>query len=448
MVTPAEEQQLSENRLCKILPVYNYIKSRCSELYQPDRQLSIDERMVESKARTHFRQYIRNKPTKWGFKFWVLADITGYTIDFDLYVGKSAQISAKGLSYDVVMQLLQPYLNQGYKLFCDNFYTSPTLLNDLTQYGVVATGTLNINRKEVPKEISTIRKYADGQPRGSGYYFRATGSQITYTVWRDTKTVVMASTAFPGHSESTVSRRVKDPVSGNSITTDVHCPLMLANYNKYMGGVDKSDQLISYHKISRRTVRYWKTLFYHFIDIMVVNSHIIFNYIALQNNKNPLSENQFRDKLILEIISSYGVTKRSSGGAAVSPVYATCNIHHGSKLYQASERARCVYCYLHNSRNFTQRKCPDCYLMPALCQTTERDCHTAWHSKTFGVIRQLWYEHESNRASNQVSTGASSSTQGTGASSRTRGRGRPKGSMNRSKRWGNYKSRNLSSSHI
>ena len=132
----------------------------------------------------------------------------------------------------------------------------------------------------------------------------------------------------------------------------------------------------------------------------------------------------------------------------MSPVYATCNIHHGSKLYQASERARCVYCYLHNSRNFTQRKCPDCYLMPALCQTTERDCHTAWHSKRFGVIRQLWYEHESDRASIQASTGASSSTQGTGASSRTRGHGRTKGSMNHSNRGGNYKSRNLSSSHI
>ena len=46
--------------------------------------------------------------------------------------------------------------------------------------------------------------------------------------------------------------------------------------------------------------------FYHFIDIM---AHVIFNYIALQNNKNPLSENKFHDKLILEIISSYGVTK-------------------------------------------------------------------------------------------------------------------------------------------
>ena len=55
LVTPAEEQGLSGNRLCKILPLHTYIKSRCSDLFQLHQQLSIDERMVKSKARTHFR---------------------------------------------------------------------------------------------------------------------------------------------------------------------------------------------------------------------------------------------------------------------------------------------------------------------------------------------------------------------------------------------------------
>ncbi len=68
--------------------------------------------------------------------------------------------------------------------------------------------------------------------------------------------------------------------------------------------------MISYHKISRRSVRYWKTFFYHFIDIMVVNAHILFNFVCVQEKIKPLTENQFRDKLILEIISSYGVSKR------------------------------------------------------------------------------------------------------------------------------------------
>ena len=84
--------------------------------------------MVKSKACTRFRQYILNKPTKWGFKVWVLANNTGYTVDFDLYVGKETQISNKGLSYDV-MKLVQPLLFQGYELYIDNFYTSPTLLS-------------------------------------------------------------------------------------------------------------------------------------------------------------------------------------------------------------------------------------------------------------------------------------------------------------------------------
>ena len=35
-----------------------------------------------------YPQYIRNKPTKWGFKFCVLADPTGYTLDFNVYSGQ------------------------------------------------------------------------------------------------------------------------------------------------------------------------------------------------------------------------------------------------------------------------------------------------------------------------------------------------------------------------
>ena len=356
------------------------------------------------------------------------------------------------------MQLVQPFVYQGYKLYFDNFYTSPTLLNDLVQYDIVATGTLNVNRKEVPKEVPAMKMYVDGLPRGSGYYFRAVGSGITYCAWRDTKTVVLASTAFPAHSENTVARRLKDPVTGNSTTKHVPCPLMLESYNKYMGGVDKSDQLISYHKVSRRTMKYWKTIFFHFIDIAVVNSHIIFNFISLQKQMKPMSENQFRDKLILEIISMYGVEKQPVKSATHRRT--ACRVSHGSKLYPSSDKARCVYCHLHNARRFTQRKCPDCQSLPALCQTFERDCHSAWHSDTFAVIRNLWYEHRSNaiRAAGTESSSTrapghptgtgteSSSTRGPGhptgtgtESSSTRGCGRPKGSINRSKRRGNYK---------
>jgi hypothetical protein len=59
---------------------------------------------------------MKNKPTKWGIKLWVLADSSnGYTIDFNVYIGKSQHEvpSQNGLGYDVVMKLVNPYLGQG-----------------------------------------------------------------------------------------------------------------------------------------------------------------------------------------------------------------------------------------------------------------------------------------------------------------------------------------------
>jgi hypothetical protein len=64
VVTKEEEASMSSHKLKKILPLHNTIKKKCLDFYQPLQQLSVDERMVKSKARTHFRQYIRNKPTK------------------------------------------------------------------------------------------------------------------------------------------------------------------------------------------------------------------------------------------------------------------------------------------------------------------------------------------------------------------------------------------------
>ena len=115
--------------------------------------------MVKSKARCHFKQYMKNKPTKWGFKLWVLADMTGYTVDFDIYTGKTTERSELGLSHDVVMQLVPPLTYQGYELYCDNFYSSPKLFEDLLHLGIGATGTFRSNRKGIPGEVRhTLKK--------------------------------------------------------------------------------------------------------------------------------------------------------------------------------------------------------------------------------------------------------------------------------------------------
>ena len=141
VVDPATEDP--GDKLRKVESFIDYFKSTCLALYQPRQQMAIEEHMVKSRHRSGIRQYIKDKPTKWGIKLRVLADTSnGYTVDFNVYIGKAAgtDVSEHGLGYDVVVTLMQNFFNQGYHLYIDNFYTSTVLVKYLLQQGVPTTG--------------------------------------------------------------------------------------------------------------------------------------------------------------------------------------------------------------------------------------------------------------------------------------------------------------------
>lgn len=130
------------DHLHRVRPLMEMICTNSKAIYHPRQHISVDERMVGTKARLGIKQYMKAKPTKWGLKFFVLADINGYTIDFKLYTGKSKTASGKGLSFDVVTSLVnKDYLGSGYVVYTDNFYTSPLLFRHLSQQGFGACGT-------------------------------------------------------------------------------------------------------------------------------------------------------------------------------------------------------------------------------------------------------------------------------------------------------------------
>jgi hypothetical protein len=88
-------------------------------IFQPYEKIAVDERMVRSKHTfSGIKQFMKDKPVKFGIKLWVLADtITGYTSNYFVYLGKKrteiTDISKDCSSYAVVFNLLPGFVNQG-----------------------------------------------------------------------------------------------------------------------------------------------------------------------------------------------------------------------------------------------------------------------------------------------------------------------------------------------
>ena len=350
-------------------------------MYQPNAEISIDERMVKSKARFTFKQYIKNKPTKWGFKLWCLCDSeSGYTVNFMVYRGKEGEtLSAHGLSYDVVMQLATPFLNQGYRIYMDNFYTSPQLLKDLYDKNTHATGTMASNRKGFPEQIKRLVKVYNSKPRGSGIYLR--DEAVLYNVWKDTKCVTVGTNHHPGHSTGTVERNWKE--KGTRKKNDVPIPISIAEYNKFMGGVDRSDQMIQYYDVVRQTRKYWKTLFYHFIDLSIVNAYILHKTIFPDDKT---SHYQFRESLVRALchypVELHVTTPPGSGGRPAKDISIKHYLTPGEGTHD------CVYCKtIHKKRSRSTRICSACEL--PFCFTGTNNCFVKYHHRSYAHQRSL-----------------------------------------------------------
>ncbi|KAG5864001.1 hypothetical protein JTB14_007635 [Gonioctena quinquepunctata] len=133
------------------------------ENYVPDKNICIDESMMLWRGRLHFRQYIKNKKHKYGVKLYELCESDGLVMKIKIYCGKSEKTDHDlGHTTDVVLHLLEDYLDKGYTLYMDNFYNSVTLTNLLTTRKTYVCGTLRNKRKGNPRDV-VHRKLKKGE---------------------------------------------------------------------------------------------------------------------------------------------------------------------------------------------------------------------------------------------------------------------------------------------
>ena len=80
----------------------------------------------------------------------------------------------------------------------------------------------------------------------------------------------MLSTMSNPLTTQSVERKQKD---GSKVM--VPCPDAVVVYNKFMGGVDKGDQLRHYYRIRTKCVKNYKYIFWFLVDMVITNAHII-----------------------------------------------------------------------------------------------------------------------------------------------------------------------------
>ena len=154
---------------------------------------------------------------------------------------------------------------------------------------------MHSNRTDFPADLKPNKQEVRALRRGESVY-RQQGN-IVITVWKDKKLVSFISTQCDVRGNETVRRKQKD---GTYIKVPTIPAVTL--YNKYMGGVDRSDQMRQYYETLRRAKKWWRCLFWFCLDVTIVNAHIL---IQIVDNHPHLTQLEFRIELVNALIGEF-----------------------------------------------------------------------------------------------------------------------------------------------
>lgn len=213
-----ESDRNDKDRVWRVRKVLNIFRGNLQQLGFFSSKLSIDESMIKFFGRSIIKQYMRNKPIKFGLKLWCICSVLGYIFDFDIYCGKGGEclepLKSLNLGSRVVLLMLHNFLmsvpieeRRKYHICFDNFFSSPDLLVHLNKLGLKATGTVRHNRvyqnfKETDKKGKEVIKRKivpiainKNDPRGSHDVKYDRSSQMNFISVQDSKIVSVLSTA-------------------------------------------------------------------------------------------------------------------------------------------------------------------------------------------------------------------------------------------------------------
>ena len=231
----------------------------------------MDESTCPFKGRVHFKCYSPKKPNRFHIKlFMVSRPSTGYICGLEFYTGDvsgQSQGNAQELQYASktscnVLGLLDSVqlLDMGHHVYFDNYYNSPDLIDLLHKRKMHACGTVRKNQKSLLLAVTQAKL-----KQGETVFCHK--NNLLALKWMDKREVYILS----GLHRATNVISKKTNYKGQKVTKSQ--PVFL--YNRYMSGVDLTDQFLQYYSFLCTSVKWSKKFFVHCLNMVILNAHIL-----------------------------------------------------------------------------------------------------------------------------------------------------------------------------
>uniref|UniRef100_V5GZ25 PiggyBac transposable element-derived protein n=1 Tax=Anoplophora glabripennis TaxID=217634 RepID=V5GZ25_ANOGL len=171
----------------------------------------------------------------------------------------------------------------------------------------------------------------------------------------------------------------------NGEMENVPCPKVLKNYNQNMGFVDKADMLKKTYQMDRKSKKWWPRIFWHFIDVSVVNAFIIFQQRC--GNNGGMNLKAFRLAVVAGLVGA-GKKTVKKGRARLEQK----NVNNYKPTVPLEKRwdqslhmpvygnyRRCALCSTRDHQRRSKWACDTCGV--ALCLSDKKDCFQRFHKK-------------------------------------------------------------------
>ena len=237
---------------------------------------------------------------------------TGFVLGFTVCTGANTNYQKFGLGItgDIIAHFLEPYFYKGHVMYVHNQYTSPTLADFLDDRDIAICGTVRANRKGMPDQDNKLHRGEVTSARNG----------ILHN-WKK-------------HYKS---------------KEDIIKPTYIYEYNLNMGSIDNIDRQLSITEMAWKTMRWYRKLFFHRIDLRLTNAHALYKI----RNENPMLFPSFRLEVVRSLLNFGPYEKLTPNND--SPIRLI-----GRYFPEQTIKRRCHLCTLRGEKSRTSYICDTC----------------------------------------------------------------------------------------